>query len=379
MSGIKTLLRKLGLPLLGIGLATGIVLTLMPGKPFETQGLIQAEEVKLASTQGGRVKAIYATEGQTVTSGQPLIQFEDDVLQNKLADAQNTVKQAQLTYQQLTQTANIRDVQLAQARLQQAYQQKKLLLDGPQADTLSQAKAKQAELASQLVLAQQELRQAQAQVDAEILAATSLDPLKAKVTNLKNSLASAQASVSVIQAGARPEQRAIAQAELAAAQAQLSKLKDGARPLDIKLALTNVEKAQIAANTVANLLADLTLKAPSNGIIGVISAHTGELIQPGKPIVTLVKLDESWVDIYIPEKLLPKMALNQLLPLKSPTFPDKTFQGKITFISPKSEFIPASGSGGDAQESATFRIKLLLQSNEQHVLRPGMKVSVVVP
>ena len=379
MSRLKPFLVRFGLPLAGIAAVVVAVLGLMPQKGFETQGLIQAEETRLASTQGGRVKAIMVAEGQNVMPDQTLVQFEDTVLANRVAEAQNAVKQAQLAYEQLTQKTGIRDIQQAQARVKQAYQQKQLLLAGPTADTLSQARAKETELSAQLAMARDELKQSEAQVQSGVLASSKLDVLRAQVITVQNALNAAHTTVQVIKQGPRPAQRAIAQAELEVAQAQLGKLRDGARPVEIKMAAASVDKARIAAKAAADALADLTLKAPTPGVIGVLSVRTGELVQPGKPIVTLVKLHDAWVDIYVPEKLLPKLQLNTVLPLKSATYPDREFKGSVVFISPKSEFIPAAGSSGDAQESATFRVKLLLASGSMNYLRPGMKVTVFLP
>jgi multidrug efflux pump subunit AcrA (membrane-fusion protein) len=368
---------RVGAPLVVVGAALWLGWSMLTPKPvFETQGLIQAEEVKLASPQGGLLKSIWVKEGQAVKIGTPLAQFDGSALTSQLNDTKNALKQAQLNYQQLTQKASPRDITQAQARVQQAQQQLQLLNDGPTADVLSGARARQSELASQLMLAEADLQQAEQQVAAGVLAKNRLDAAQAQVTTLRNSLNAAKASVTVVRAGARPEQRAIARAELAAAQAQLGKLRDGATAVDIQLAAANVEKARIAVSTAEDRLKELTLKAPINGVVGVIATHVSELVQPGKPIITVVNMADMWVDIYLPEKLLPTIKLNAELPITSPTFPGKSFHGRVVFISPKSEFIPASGTSGDAQESATFRIKLMLDADAQAQLHPGMKVAI---
>jgi HlyD family secretion protein len=352
---------------------------LWPKTAFETTGLIQAEEIKLASTQPGRLSQLLVTEGQAVKAGQPLVVLQDNALATQAASTRNALTQAQLALVQLRQGANPRDVQQAQARVWQARQQLQLLTDGSAPDVVSQAKAHEAELNAQLAAAQAELHQAQAQVQAGVLAPAKLASLQGQVTSLQKGLNAAHTTLRVAKAGPRPEQKAIAGADLAAAQAQLAKLQDGARRTDVQIAQANIEKAAIAAKAANQALADLTITTPSDGVVGVVSLHPGELVQPGKPVVTLVNLNKAWVEIYIPEKLLPKLTVGQAIPLTSDTFPGKTFPSKISFISPQSEFIPAAGSSGEAQESATFRVKLQLEPATLQTLRPGMKVHAVIP
>ena len=75
------------------------------------------------------------------------------------------------------------------------------------------------------------------------------------------------------------------------------------------------------------------LKSPIDGFITVRSADVGEVLQAGSPVYTIVDLNDVWLTAYINETDLGRVKLNQPVNVKTDTYPNKTYKGRISFIS----------------------------------------------
>ncbi|MEA3308440.1 MAG: efflux RND transporter periplasmic adaptor subunit [Chloroflexota bacterium] len=144
-------------------------------QPLEASGLIQVDEVSLASELGGRITTIAAPEGAQVTAGDILIQLDTALIDAEIASAAAlvTVAQAGLAQAQAgvaPEELAVAAAQLAQAQAgelaaQQAVSDTQGLLEHPQ-DINLQIAVTQAKLA----VAEHEIEQAVARKDAATFA-----------------------------------------------------------------------------------------------------------------------------------------------------------------------------------------------------------------
>jgi multidrug resistance efflux pump len=105
----------------------------------------------------------------------------------------------------------------------------------------------------------------------------------------------------------------------------------------------------------------------------------GELVPPNRPIVSIIDYQNLWTDLYIPENALEHVKMGQSVSVRSPVYPGRVFQGRVAFVSPKSEFVPNSSSASAPTEQSSFRVKVQVQPHDtagQTQLHPGMKVQV---
>ncbi len=89
-------------------------------------------------------------------------------------------------------------------------------------------------------------------------------------------------------------------------------------------------------------------------------------MNPGDKIVTLQELDPLYVDFYLPEQELSNIALGQAITVRTDTYPDRTFSGRITVINPKVD-----------PDTRNFQVEAVI-SNPRHQLMPGMYTAVEV-
>lgn len=91
-------------------------------------------------------------------------------------------------------------------------------------------------------------------------------------------------------------------------------------------------QAQVAQQDA--IVAKKTLKAPFTGRLGVSTVNVGQYLNPGDQVVTLQALDPLYADFFIPQQKLSKLQLGSIVNIKTDTYPNKIFTGKVTTINP---------------------------------------------
>ncbi len=143
----------------------------------------------------------------------------------------------------------------------------------------------------------------------------------------------------LLQLNAREEQAKVHELEvnLQEARRQLYRLTNLAKEnatsqqlLDEQKARVNVLEAQLEVAEAQ--LAELTVKAPFAGRLGIRQVSVGALVRPADVITTLDDLHLIKVDFSIAESHLPSIAVNQMISASSVAYPDKIFKGKISTI-----------------------------------------------
>jgi len=131
-------------------------------------------------------------------------------------------------------------------------------------------------------------------------------------------------------------------------------------------------KARAASLEIAKInLGYADLNSPLDSFVLTKSAEAGEVVQPGSTIFTIADLNNIWLTAYINETDLGKVKLNQKVILKTDTYPDKKYDGRISFISQQSEFTPRQIQTPEERVKLVYRIKITVTNTNQE-LKPGM-------
>lgn len=166
------------------------------------------------------------------------------------------------------------------------------------------------------------------------------------------------------------------QAEIALNSAKLKKDSLPSKATDnmIKQADNGIEAAQNAVD-LAQLQIDKTdIKSEFSGIVTEVFVNKGELVAPGMNIAKVINNSEKFAQIYVEESKRNEVKLGEELSIY---FNDVEIgKGKITFISPMSEFTPKNTETKEGKEKTVFQVKLSLVANEKIV--PGMMVDVML-
>ncbi|CAM3523143.1 efflux transporter periplasmic adaptor subunit [Pseudomonas floridensis] len=93
-----------------------------------------------------------------------------------------------------------------------------------------------------------------------------------------------------------------------------------------------------ASATVAQLKASLAKKqilAPFSGTIGIRQVDVGDYLASGTVIATLQDLSSLYVDFYVPEQAVPKLAVGQHVQVSVAAYPGQSFNATVSAINPK--------------------------------------------
>jgi membrane fusion protein (multidrug efflux system) len=134
--------------------------------------------------------------------------------------------------------------------------------------------------------------------------------------------------------------------------------------LDADAADQKVKQAQVAQQEAQVI--KKTIRSPFAGRLGISSVNPGQYLNPGEKIVTLQALDSIYIDFYLPQQDLSRIAPGQTIVAVTDTYPNKKFTGKISAISPKVD-----------SQTRNVQIEAVL-ANPRHELLPGMYATIKV-
>jgi cobalt-zinc-cadmium efflux system membrane fusion protein len=78
----------------------------------------------------------------------------------------------------------------------------------------------------------------------------------------------------------------------------------------------------------------MEVRAPFAGEIVERTAARGALIEPGKPLFTVVDHSSMWAMLQIPERSVSRLRNGQVVELRVGALPERTFSGKLTWVGP---------------------------------------------
>ena len=105
-----------------------------------------------------------------------------------------------------------------------------------------------------------------------------------------------------------------------------------------------------------------TLQAPFGGVISERLTETGEWIEPGKPVLTLVAIDDLRIEFRVPQEFYPRINSQSTVGVTLDALPEREFDGTIDAVVPVSD-----------ASSRTFLIHVRLDAGDAR-LTPGMSV-----
>ncbi len=173
---------------------------------------------------------------------------------------------------------------------------------------------------------------------------------------------------------------ASAQAALDAAAANVDVLKaqqkEAARTMDeLRTALAKAERD----------LSFTVIRAPVDGVIGNRAVQTGDYVQTGQRLASLVPLDEVYVDANFKETQLAHLQPGQKVDISVDALPDQTIEGTVASVAPASGAVfsllpPDNATGNFTKIVQRLPVRIAVPANvaAQGALRPGMSVVVSV-
>jgi HlyD family secretion protein len=281
-------------------------------------------------------------------------------------NSEGTISKQQLDLAQL-------QFDVAQSQYKSAQEQLSLIKEGARYEDkeAAQAQVDQAEAALQLAksaLIQNNVRAKDVEVAKAAVKQVEATLALAKANALQNKLR--KEDVEATQANVDQAKAALELAEANTVQPQIQQQ-------NVLLAEMQVKSAQDAVELLQTQINDAKITAPTAGIVTTKVVEIGELVSPGMPIAVITNLDTVYLTIFVPETKLGKVKLGQNAQVSVDSFPGRTFNGKVTYISPEAEFTPKNIQTKEERVKLVYGVKIELE-NPEKLLKPGMPADAVL-
>jgi len=160
-------------------------------------------------------------------------------------------------------------------------------------------------------------------------------------------------------------------AKLGEAQEQLRLVQKGPRIEKVERARAQLQQAKEALALAETRLGYATLTSPLTGVVLSHNIEPGEFVAPGTPIVTVGDLAHVWLRAYIDETDLGRVKVGQVVKVTADTYPDKVYEGRVSFIASQAEFTPKSVQTKKERVKLVYRTKITVD-NPHMELKAGM-------
>ncbi|WP_232462365.1 HlyD family secretion protein [Bordetella genomosp. 9] len=298
---------------------------------------LQADSVTVAPKVSGYVTQVYVADNQAVQPGDPLVRLDDRQYRAALDQAQATIA--------------AREADIARARAE-----------------IEQQNANVAQAEAQARVARLNAQHAQAEVQRyRPLAATGAETSErlANLTNQRDQALATQAANEAAVRAARA-QIAVSTAQIAQAEAQLAAARASARQASLDLQ-------------------DTVVRATLAGTVGDRTVRVGQFVQPGTRMMTLVPVQDVYLEANFKETQIGRMRAGQPVTLHVDALPGADLHGVVDSFAPGTgaqfALLPpenATGNFTKIVQRVPVRIRVQADARTRALLLPGLSVTAEV-
>jgi HlyD family secretion protein len=168
----------------------------------------------------------------------------------------------------------------------------------------------------------------------------------------------------------------LAESQLDQAREQLALVESGPRVERIEAQRAMVLQAEAAVRQVDATIANATVRSPFPGIVTVRHREPGETVGAGQPVVTIMNTEDRWVRIYVPEDRIGRVSIGQSASITADSYPDKQYEGRVTFIAPEAEFTPRNVQTDEERVKLVYAVKVSITGDASYELKVGVPADV---
>ena len=215
----------------------------------------------------------------------------------------------------------------------------------------------------------------------QVLAIMDTAELEAQLKRAQAAVASAQAAVGVAEAQVVEVQARLALARSEQARAETLSERDLLSQQELEIRRTETQLAEAAltaseANVVAlqraveaegasrseieARIADSTLYAENSARVLYRLAQPGEILASGGTLLTLVSLEDIYMEFFLPATQAPRVRLGDEARIVPDIMAEYAVPATVSFVSPQAQFTPKQVETQTERESLMFRIRVRL-------------------
>jgi RND family efflux transporter MFP subunit len=99
----------------------------------------------------------------------------------------------------------------------------------------------------------------------------------------------------------------------------------------------SLQAARARVTLARKALADTVVRAPFAGLVGERTVSAGDYVTKGTKVATVVRINPLRIEITVPEQYVSAVAVGQPVTFEVNSYPGRTFEGKIRYVSPALE------------------------------------------
>jgi HlyD family secretion protein len=372
-----------------LALAAAAFYFLRPAAPknaLALSGRIEGDETDIGAKVGGRVTFVAVREGASVRRGQVLVRLDDAQTRAQLDEARARVTAARQQAAQAQAAVGVLESQLNEAGITVTQASSDASGRIAQArGTLAGARAAAAQQRAELAQAQASLRLAKIDRErfAQLVAGgdvsreqydqadttyrTTLDAVRAHQAALNASerqIESASGALAVAQTtGLNPS---IRQAQAITVQRQIVQAN-----AQIAAADAQVQSALASQREIEAVLDDLTVRSPIDGVVLTRSVEPGEVVAPGKVLLSAVDLRQVYLRGFVPDASIGRVRVGQKARVYLDSAPSSALDAHVEEIDDQASFTPENVYFREDRVQQVFGVKLRI-ANPSGFAKPGM-------
>jgi len=252
------------------------------------------------------------------------------------------------------------DVGSAEARLAE-------LQNGARPQEKQDAEAAVEAAASEAARAQRDWERAQTLYKNDDISTSRFDQFRNRFESTQAVLKQAKERQSLVAAGPRVEQvnaqsGQVARARGAVKQAEANSIEVKRREQELNTRRAEIARSRAGVALIDRQLSDLEATSPVDGVVLLKAADPGEILAPGATVVTVGDIDHPWLRGYINETDLGRVKLGSKVSVTTDSYPGKTYNGRITFISSQAEFTPKQIQTKQERVKLVYRVKVEVEN-----------------
>jgi HlyD family secretion protein len=144
------------------------------------------------------------------------------------------------------------------------------------------------------------------------------------------------------------------------AQLGLSRLRSGSRAEDLRAGRARTSQVEAQLLAIDRKIDDCIVRAPADGIVTTIAVEEGEIALMGGGLMTIARTGSMELAVYLPEGELGRVHVGGKVDIVPDGANAKSYQGRVTFISPEAEFTPKNVQTKEDRVKQVFEVRIAI-------------------
>ena len=170
----------------------------------------------------------------------------------------------------------------------------------------------------------------------------------------------------------------VAKAQEEQAREALDLVREGPRAETLRAQRAMVDQARANLARMEATLANAAIVAPFPGVVTVRHREPGESVAPGVPVLTLLDREDRWVRIYVREDQIGRVRIGMVAEISWDSYPGDMYDGEVFFIGSEAEFTPSNVQTPEERIKLVYPVKVRITGDPDFRLKPGIPADVTL-